>query len=213
MDCLEGMKEIPSKSIELALTDIPYGVVSRPSHGIRVFDKDTADVSTFTLDGFLSELCRTVRGSIYVFCSTEQVSDIRRLLIEREMTTRLCIWEKSNPSPVNGQHLWLSGVECCIFGRFRGAVFNEHCKNTVWKFPVGSSKVHPTQKPLKLFEYLVGVSSNLGDTVLDPCMGSGTTAVSCINTGRNFIGFETDPKYYQICLDRIAAARGEQKAA
>ena len=62
---------------------------------------------------------------------------------------------------------------------------------------------HPTQKPVKLFEYLIKTYSNIGDTVLDNCMGSGTTAIACLNTERNFIGFETNKEYYDISLDRI----------
>ncbi|MFK4955091.1 DNA-methyltransferase [Lactococcus garvieae] len=62
---------------------------------------------------------------------------------------------------------------------------------------------HPTQKPVKLFEYLIKTYSNEGDTVLDNCMGSGTTAIACMNTNRNFIGFELDSDYYKIILERI----------
>lgn len=67
---------------------------------------------------------------------------------------------------------------------------------------------HPTQKPVKLFEYLIKTYSNEGETVLDNCMGSGTTAVACINTGRNYIGFEMDEEYYQITQDRIGELVG-----
>lgn len=63
--------------------------------------------------------------------------------------------------------------------------------------------LHPTQKPVELFEYLIRTYTNPGEVVLDNCMGSGTTAVACINTGRQFIGFETDPEYYEVALERI----------
>lgn len=63
---------------------------------------------------------------------------------------------------------------------------------------------HPTQKPVALFEYLIKTYTNEGELVLDNCMGSGTTAVACKNLGRNFIGFETDKKYYDIALRRLA---------
>lgn len=69
--------------------------------------------------------------------------------------------------------------------------------------PNRNGKLHPTQKPVELVEYLVKTYSNEGDLVLDCCMGSGTTAVSCINTNRNFIGFETDRGYFNIANDRI----------
>ena len=63
--------------------------------------------------------------------------------------------------------------------------------------------IHPTQKPVSLFEYLIKTYTNSGETVLDSCIGSGTTAIACINTNRNFIGFEKDETYYKLSLDRI----------
>lgn len=202
-DCLEVMKSIDDKSVDLVLTDIPYGVVNRDHGSLRVLDKGVADTLTFNLKDFVKEVDRVCKGSVYVFCGTEQVSELRALLIDFGLTTRLCIWEKSNPSPMNGEKLWLSGIECCVFGRNKKTTFNEHCKNTVWKFPNGRSKQHPTEKPLKLFEYLVGVSSNEGDVVLDPCMGSGTTGVACKNLNRKFIGVEKDATYFEVAKERI----------
>lgn len=65
------------------------------------------------------------------------------------------------------------------------------------------NKIHPTQKPVALFEYLIKTYTNKSDTVLDNCMGSGTTAIACLNTERNFIGFETNKEYYDKSLERI----------
>ena len=73
---------------------------------------------------------------------------------------------------------------------------------TVLKFKQEKG-LHPTQKPVDLMEYLIKTYSNEGDTVLDNTMGSGTTGVACVNTGRNFIGIESDPEYYKIAHDRI----------
>lgn len=202
-DCIEVMKDMPDKSVDLIVTDIPYDVINRESNGIRNFHKGNADILKFNLSDFLKESCRICKGSIYIFCSTEQVSQIRETLISYGMSTRLCIWEKTNPSPVNGQNIWLSGVECFVYGKFKGATFNEHCKNTVFRFPTVRNKLHPTVKPLKLIEYLIEVSSNKEDLVFDPCMGSGTTGVACKNTNRDFIGIELDKKYFEIAKERI----------
>ena len=75
----------------------------------------------------------------------------------------------------------------------------------VWKFQRDclTSNLHPTQKPVDLLEYLVKTYTNEGETVLDNCMGSGTTGVACLNTNRNFIGIELDEKYFQIAKERI----------
>ncbi len=66
-----------------------------------------------------------------------------------------------------------------------------------------ANRLHPTQKPVALFEYLIKTYTNEGDIVLDCCMGSGTTSVACVRTGRNFIGIELDKAYYKIAKDRI----------
>ena len=199
------MSKLSDKSIDLTVTDIPYGEVNRKSAGLRNLDKGKADIVTFNLSELVDELCRLTKGSIYIFCGTEQVSEIRKRMVENKMSTRLCIWEKTNPSPMNGDKIWLSGIECCVFGRFPKATFNEHCKNTVFRYPCGRNKIHPTQKPEELIERLVLASSNIGDLVLDPFSGSGTTAVVCKKTNRNFIGFELDKEYYDKAVDRIAS--------
>ena len=204
-DCFNIFPKLTDKSIDLVVTDIPYGEVNRKSSGLRNLDKGKADIVTFNLSGLVDELCRLTKGSIYIyiFCGTEQVSEIRKRMVENKMSTRLCIWEKTNPSPMNGDKIWLSGIECCVFGRFPKATFNEHCKNTVFRFPCGRNKLHPTQKPVELIETFILASSNKGDIVLDPFMGSGTTGVACINTNRNFVCIEKEEEYYEIAKNRI----------
>jgi len=100
------------------------------------------------------------------------------------------------------------GIEESAYG-VRKALYGEYES----KFPTSiiefgnadqSKKQHPTQKPVELFEYLIKTYTNEGDVVLDNCIGSGTTAVACINTKRNFIGIELEEKYYKIALERIA---------
>lgn len=202
-DCVAGMRELPNESVELVLTDIPYGEVNRPSNGLRNLDKGAADMVRFGLCELTKTLCDKTKGSIYMFCGTEQVSDIRRTMVEKGLSTRLIIWEKTNPSPMNGEYMWLSGVECCVYGRKKGATFNLHCQNSVLRYPCGEHDIHPTQKPVDMFRYLVLASSNEGDLVLDPFMGSGTTAVACIMEKRHFIGFELNQEYFEKADRRI----------
>ena len=207
-DCLELMKDIPDGSVDLVLTDIPYGEVNRENHGTtRNLDKGKADIVTFDVKKLTEMLCDKTKGSIYMFCGIEQVSTIRATMVEKGLSTRLCIWEKTNPSPMNGQVIWLSGIECCVYGKQKKATFNEHCKNTVFRFPTVKGKLHPTQKPVDLMKYLIEVSSNENDTVLDPFMGSGSTGIACVNTNRNFIGIELDKTYFDIAQNRINKLR------
>ena len=72
-----------------------------------------------------------------------------------------------------------------------------------------NGNIHPTQKPVPLFEYLIKTYTNKGDTVLDNCMGSGTTAIACLNTERNFIGFELDKEYFEGAQNRIKERKNE----
>lgn len=202
-DAFDYLKEIPDESIDLIMTDIPYGEVNRESNGLRKLDKEEADICEFDIELLADELSRISKGSIYVFCGIEQISTLKKSFIEKGMSVRLGIWEKSNPSPMNGEHIWLSGIECCIFAKKSGATFREHCKCPVWRFPCGSSNIHPTQKPVELIQYLISVSSLQGDVVLDPFLGSGTTAVAAIRLDRKYIGIEKTEKYFNLAKQRI----------
>ena len=205
-DCMDVMPTLASGSVHLVLADIPYGEVNRKSSGLRNLDKGAADVVTFPVGEAIAEAVRIASGSVYVFCGTEQVSGIRAQMVALGLSTRLGIWEKTNPSPMNGQRVWLSGIECCVYGKKAKATFNEHCKNSVWRHPTARGKLHPTMKPVGLMERLIRASSNEGDTVLDFTMGSGSTGVACVNTGRRFIGIERDAGYFAIAQKRIADA-------
>lgn len=208
-DCLQVLNKLPQKCIDLVLTDIPYGVVNRESNGLRELDKGNADIVKFDLQQWLKQIVRVCKGSVYIFCGTEQVSEIRKFLVDSKYSTRLIIWQKTNPSPMNGDKIWLSGVECCVYGKLSGATFNYHCKNTVMRYPVcsGKQKIHPTQKPLQLFKYLIQASSNYGDVVLDPFSGSGTTAIACSELDRKFICIEKDIQYYNLSVERLNKLR------
>jgi DNA modification methylase len=203
IDCLIGMQAIPDGSIDMILCDLPYGEVNRDTGGLRNLNKGLADVCNIDLHTLVEQYGRVCKGTVYLFCGIEQISVLTKELKLNGFSTRLGQWEKSNPSPMNGTKVWLSASEFCVIGRKPNAVFNRHCEKPIWKYPVGTNKLHPTQKPLKLFEYLIESSTNEYETVLDNCMGSGTTAIACINTNRNYIGFEKEEKYFNIIQERI----------
>lgn len=208
-ECLAGMKKMKDKSVDMILTDIPYGVVNRKDNGLRNLDKENADILKNDLGELLDEFVRVCKGQIVVFCGKEQFSLIYDYFARLKGTTRPIVWEKTNPSPMNGQHVYLSGVELAVWFKPRGRkVFNAHCKNTVLKHSNGSRKIHPTQKNVKLFEELILDNTQENELVLDPFMGSGTTAVACILNKRNYVGFELDEDYY---LDSIKRLEGDFK--
>lgn len=113
---------------------------------------------------------------------------------------------------MNGQHMWESTIENCIFAKRRKTKFNAPCRPAVWDYPVTRGKVHPTQKPLKLIKELIIASSDIGDLVFDPCIGSGTTAIAAIETKRNFLGCEINKGYYEVANKRmLEALKGENQ--
>lgn len=203
-DCFKIMKNIKDKSIDLIITDIPYGVINRKSNGLRNLNKGIADnAENINIKEMIKEFSRITKGSIYVFCATEQISEIRKEMINNKLSTRLIIWNKTNPSPMNGQHIWLSSIETCVFEKFPNATFNEHCKGSVLNYPIVRLKLHPTEKPVKLLEYLIQVSSNENDIILDPFAGSGSTGIACLNTNRKYILIEKEKEYYGTIMKRI----------
>jgi len=213
-DCLEIMDELIREGVRFncTATDIPYGEVSK--NGIdrakykgqlRNIDKGNADIINFDLGKFLDKVSTLTEGGIYIFCGIEQIGIIYSYFdTHKDFMVRQCAWRKTNPSPTNGQHLWLSSFENCIFAKRRKTKFNQSCKSSVWDFPVGRKKFgHPTEKPEKLFEYIIESSSDKGDYIFDPCMGSGTTISVAKRLGRNAVGIEMDDKYFEIAKNRI----------
>ena len=210
-DCLELMKNISDGSVDLVLTDIPYGECNRNDNGLRNLNKENADIETFNLQEFLIEVYRVTKGTIVVFCGQHQFSEIKNFFQEKQDknkgTVRQLVWRKTNPSPMNGQHIYLSGIENAVWFKKRGGVFNANCKNTAFDYPCGRSKLHPTEKNHDLLKELILDNSNEGDIVFDPCMGSGSHGLVAIENNRHFIGIELDEGYFNIAKKRIEEAQ------
>ena len=207
-DCMEFMSNIKQGGVfDVTLTDIPYDMVNRADNGLRNLNKDKADIITFNLDNFLNEIYRLTSGSIIIFCGVNQVSQIYNYFADKQSnkqgTTRQLIWKKTNPSPMNGQHIYLSGIENAIWFRKRGATFNAHCKNTVFEFPSGRSKIHPTEKNHELIKDLILDNSNEGDIIFDPCAGSLAHCLVAKENGRRYVGCELNKEYFDKGIERL----------
>ena len=185
---------------------IPYAEVNRESNGLRKLDKSTADEQTFDLNDFLTEVYRVTEGTIIIFCGMNQFSTIREFFAEKqaakEGTVRQLIWKKSNPSPMNGQYIYLSGIENAVWFKKKGGTFNARCKNTVFEYPCGRSKMHPTEKNHKLLQELILDNSNPGDLVFDPCAGSGAHLLVAKELNRKYLGCELYSEYYNKIKQR-----------
>ena len=206
-DCMDYMKIMSNDCVHLTLTDIPYGVVNRDSNGLRNLNKEDADIMTFELQDFLNEVYRVTSGTIIIFCSKEQISDIYKFFDEKQKkklgTVRHLVWEKTNPSPMNGQYIYLSGIENAVWFKKKGGTFNAHCKNPVFKYACGRSKLHPTEKNHDLLKELILDNSNEGDVVFDPCAGSGSHLLVAKENGRQWLGVELNREYFGIASERV----------
>lgn len=203
-DCISVMKSLRDNEVDFTLTDIPYNAVNRPSNGLRVLDKLDADTMLFDMKEFLSETMRVTKNSMCIFCGKEQFSEIYDFFAKQKGTVRPIVWEKSNPSPMNGQYIYLSGVEMAVWFKKSGAkTFNAHCKNTVFKFPNGKRDFHPTQKNVELFKELIKDNTNELQTVFDPCAGSGTAGIAAKELGRNFLLCDISKEYCDIAKSRL----------
>lgn len=209
-NCIELLEKLDDNSVDLVLTDIPYNEVNRPSGGIQChgytirYNHGEADGANFDINAVLNQLWRICNGSFYIFCGIGQISIISNYFRSMDVNTRLIIYEKTNPLPVNGKHIWLSGIETAVFAKKGGATFNLDCRNTVLRYPIARPTGHPTPKPLNLMRELILASSKKGDVVLDPFMGGGTTPLAALMEGRRYIGIDINNKYCKIAEDRIA---------
>ena len=214
-DCLEVMKNIPDKSIDLVLTDPPYNIardnnfmtMGRAGIDFGEWDKG-AD-----LFSYIKECSRvlTKNGSFVVFNDWKNLGDISRFAETLDFDTKdMLRLEKSNPMPRNRDRRYITDYEYAIWFTKRKAKWTFNRQDSSYqrpKFVCSIDKgLHPTQKSLKLMQELVLIHSNEGDVVLDCFMGSGTTGVAAKNLNRDFIGIEMDEGYFKIAQERITNA-------
>ena len=151
--------------------------------------------------------------NIYIWCNKAQLRQYLDYFDDRGCSIDLLTWHKTNPTPTCNNK-YLSDTEYCIFARDKGVkLYGSY--ETKRKFYVTASNTddkklygHPTVKPLDIIRNLIINSSKEEEVVMDPFMGSGTTAVACKLTGRHYIGFEIDPEYYRVACNRVNNAGG-----
>ena len=219
-DCLEILKNIPDKTVDLVVTDPPYDIETSGAGLYKQEDKQYVKELVGMKDGFsediLDELCRVMKKiNIYLFCSQKQIMPLLDYFVKRKSCNwNLLSWHKSNPIPACGNK-YLTDTEFILFFREKGVKIygSFDTKKTYYITPLNQKDKkkygHPTCKPEEIVRNLITNSSNEGDTVLDCFMGSGTTGVACVNTNRNFIGMELDEQYFETAQNRINKAKSD----
>lgn len=210
-DCMKVLSSLDDNCVNLTLTDIPYDGInkSNDSGGLRKLKKGKADEITFDLYSFIEECYRVTSNIMIVFCGQTQFSNIFRYFIDKmnnekaKISVRQLVWAKTNPSPMNGQFMYLSGCENAVWVKKKGAPFNAHCKSNVLQFPCGRSKLHPTEKNHELLKDLILDNSNENDIVFDPCCGSGSHCLVAKENGRRYFGVELDNEFFKVATNRF----------
>ena len=238
-DCLQLMKQIPNKSIDMILCDLPYGTTACKWDSVIPFEplweqykriiKDNGAICLFgsepfstelrhsnlkmykydwiwlknTVDGFMNARCRPLKKTenILVFSKKQARAggDNMKYYPQNLIAVNRKITERKR---INDEHVFERRSRV-------GKQYTQQYTNypiNILKYSREPKSIHPTQKPVALLEYLIKTYTNEGDVVLDNCMGSGSTGVACVNTGREFIGIELDENYYNIAKNRISQA-------
>lgn len=227
-DCLEIMKDIDDKSIDMILCDLPYGTTACKWDSIIPFEplweqykrviKDNGAIVLTANQPFTSALIMS-NTKLYRYNWIWQKSYTTGFMNANKMPLKshedICVFYKKLPvyNPqgvveVNKRQFRKKDKETTIYNDMglKTGEYNQKFTNYPKDIIVTTKKettAHPTQKPVVLFEYLIKTYTNEGDLVLDNCIGSGTTAIACINTNRNYIGIEKDENYYNIANERI----------
>ena len=221
-DCLLEMKNIPNETVSLVVTDPPYNI-SGPNKmtkkGNEFTVADFGEWDKFEKNEFIewmvkvfAELYRVCKdgAAVYMFADKALISHIWDLGEAAGFKGKnVLVWKKSNPVPQFRKQNYLSATEFFVFfakGVHKMNFLDQKEMHNMVEHPICSGherSSHPTQKPLKVIEKYVFISSNEGDVVLDCFMGSGTTGVACVRLNRKFIGIEKDLTYFNIAKDRI----------
>lgn len=235
-DCLKIMPALEPKSIDLVLCDLPYGTTENKWDSIIPFEplwecynsilKKQGAVVLNSMQPFTTKLIAS-NLKHFKYCLYWEKNNATGFLNAKKQPLRnvedICVFydrqctynpimTKSDKAIQRGK----TGRQSSNYGKYhtisRYQTYYYYPRMLI-KFNKQERAVHPTQKPIPLLEYLIKTYSNEGDTVLDNCMGSGSTGVAAVNTGRNFIGIEKEENYFKIAQNRIAQAEMLYEAA
>ena len=227
-DCLEKMKDIPDGSVDMVLCDLPYGTTACKWDSVipfeplweqyrRIAKKNAAIVLTASQPFTTALIASNLKEFRYCWVWEKQQPtgflDARRKPMKAHEDVCVFYAATATYNPQGLEEIAPRTVKRTntggVYGKAAGTAsvqrFTNYPRSVLKIDRVTHGQVHPTQKPVALMEYLIRTYTNEGETVLDNCMGSGTTGVACVNTNRNFIGIELDKGYFDIATKRINA--------
>ena len=223
-DCLEVMKDIPDKSVDLIVTDCPYHIVSggctnipRKDEPSGIFNRRNTftqknaksgklfDENDIKFSEWLPEVYRVLKNNTHCYIYIN-ARNLKELQIESEKVgfkfQNIIIWNKGNATP---NRYYLNAYEMILMLRKGNAknINNMGTKNIINIKNIRGKKTHPTEKPIELNKIFIENSSHENEIILDPFMGTGSCGIACKELNRNFIGIELDDKYFEIAKERI----------
>ena len=216
-DCITGLNHIPAGSVDLIVTDPPYllDVVGAGCFGSKnkLYHHELKGLDEGITDELILKIlskCKKINA--YFWCNKRQIAQYYKIFDSMGLLTDMLTWHKTNPTPASNNK-YLSDTEYLIFVREKGVpLYGTY--ETKKKFYVSginredkSEWNHPTIKPIDITKNIIVNSTQEGSVVLDPFIGSGTTAVACLETGRHYIGFEIDKEYFDICSNRVSLSK------
>lgn len=219
-DCREVLPTLGK--VDAVVTDPPYsisvaGSMQKRRDGSRRLDffegdDDWTAMTALVVDAWRMSLALLpVSGSAYAYCGHRQFGPLIDAAEAAGYSTRFLVWSKPCPPPAMKGNGYRAAAELCVYVYGPGRTFSaDQTPNVIvadtFRHGQPGKVDHPTQKPLATICPLVETSTVVGDLVLDPFMGSGTTGVACVNLGRAFIGIEREPSYFDIACRRIEEA-------
>ena len=230
MDCMEGMKQFPEKGIDLVITDPPYlhvkGGMKSKKYNVGTWNGNSKMVNNLSnfgeveINNFLDLIIPKMKKiNMFIFCSKLQLQYYFTYIKNKKLKYDLLVWDKVKYS-MKSTKFFTSDIEYVVRIYQDGVSLkkimtndeiksdiNYYTKRQAYEQPRGK---HETGKPVELIKKYIMVASEENDIIFDPFIGSGTTAIAAMNTGRNFIGFELDKGYYNIANKRIEAAQAQQ---
>lgn len=226
-DCIDILRKLPDKSIDLILTDPPYLIKNTQAGGNSKFSKSIQNMNNEIseanlVDGVSLDFCKEIlrlqdKVNAYIWCNKAQIIDYLNFFVtDNDCSFDILCWQKDNAMPTFNNK-YLTDKEYCLYFR-KGGYCQPECyedARTIFHEPINIKDKglweHPTIKPLKIFKTLIKNSSKENDIVLDCFSGSGTTAIACHELGRRFICIEKNKDYYEASKERLWNVQRQMK--